>query len=222
MKFFAATLIAVFGFALGCSHHQPVAVETNSYPEVRGDFTADQKVTIDFAFSKLPQDFLYSLRILNVVADHEHFEFLYVGQKRYAIGHVCGDDDLREVCIRSDSVTSDVVWHEIGHIYSHTSFKFEREWERTAGNVYDDHYEDYIWETPSEGLLTYYSRRNHYEDIAEWVENCYIYLYVDQNHWVFQNSNLKKDKRYLKKLVLLEKYGFVSYSDYKKLKPLFE
>lgn len=221
MRTFFIVFSILLLFPVGCAYHRPAPVENLSHPELRGDATAEQLAAIDFAFGKLPEDFLHSLKIVNVIADFKHFEFLYVGQTRIAIGHVC-DSEGREVCLRSDSVTPELVWHEIAHIYSYSLPKFERDWQRIAGNVYDERYEDYFWETPSEGLLTYYSRRNHYEDIAEWVECCYTYLYIDQNYWVFQNTNLKKDRRYAKKLALLHKYGFIKSSDYEKLKPLFE
>ncbi len=222
MRTFLVVLVVLFALPLGCAYHQPVTTENSSYPEVRGNVTEEQRAVIDFAFDKLPTDFLNSLKTLDIVADFEHFAFLYVGQKRIAIGHVCRSSDDKKVCIRSDYVSSDLVWHEIAHIYSYSLPKFEREWQRIAGPVYDERYEDYFWVTPSEGLLTYYSRRNHLEDIAEWVECCYVYLYKDKNYWAFQNSNFKKDSRYAKKLALLEKYGFIRYSDYEKLKPLFE
>lgn len=207
---------------VGCSFSgQPVKVRPKAVKIQGEDVTAEQKKSINFALNQLPEDFKNSLNIIDIVKDHKHFVYFYEGTKRYAIGHA-NFDHPDKVCLRYDSVDSPLVWHEIAHVYTYASYSFERKWERLAGDVYDENWEDYSWEMPSDGLLTSYGRKDHMEDIAEWVESCYIYLYQDKNYWIFQNSNLKKDKRYMKKLVLLQKYGFVSYSDYKKLKPLFE
>ena len=220
MRRYAAILLVIS--LIGCSFSgNPVEIRPKAL-EIKGeDITSEQKERIHFALDQLPEDFKNSLKIIDIIKDREHFEYLYKGTKRYAIGHA-NSDYPDKVCLRYDSVDSPLVWHEIAHAYAYASYSFERKWERLAGDVYDENWEDYSWEMPSDGLLTSYCRKDHMEDIAEWVESCYIYLYQDKNYWIFQNKNLKKDKRYFKKLALLEQHGFISYPDYKKLKPLFE
>lgn len=209
----------IFFFAVSCASNPPVSEKFPAL-KIEGDASAENKACIEFAVSKLPMNFRRSLKTINVVADHKHFEFPYMGGTRVAIGHT-NSNFPGKICLRADAVTYALIWHEAAHVYSYDLYYFERDWQKAAGKVYDDYYEDYFGEIPSDGLLTNYSRKNYLEDIAEWVESCYMQLYIDPNYWAFQNDNIKRDLRYQKKLALLYEYGFISSSNYEKLKPLF-
>ena len=136
MRRYAAILLVIS--LIGCSFSgNPVEIRPKAL-EIKGeDVTSEQKGKIHFALDQLPEDFKNSLKIIDIIKDREHFEYLYKGTKRYAIGHA-NSDYPDKVCLRYDSVDSPLVWHEIAHAYAYASYSFERKWERLAGDVYDE------------------------------------------------------------------------------------
>lgn len=195
--------------------------------EIEGkEVTEAQRKLINDAFSKLSKvtDFQHSVKKVNISAEKEHFEYSYGSQIRYAAAHNCTTYG-RRICIRPEYLERPIIWHEAAHVFTHCrndEKELADDWFIVAGDVYTDDYEDFYGKDPDNGLLTNYSRRNYLEDIAEWVECCYAYIYLNSYSWVFSNKYLKSDNRYRKKLTLLYKYGFFSDGDYRKLKPLFE
>ncbi len=136
-------------------------------------------------------------------------------------GHLCSSA-LNTICLSVESISYTTVWHEMGHLYhwrlNREGSEFGRRWWEVAGEVY---HRNFTLPNNS-GILTPYSRGDMMEDIAEWVSECYVYLYYGVNTGIASNPEVKKDPRYRRKLALLYEYGFLSRSDYKKLKPLFE
>lgn len=193
--------------------------------EIVGDkLTSDQIATIKTALGYLPENFRKSVLVIHLRDDLDHFSYHYLDKTKTAAAHNCTAKG-RKVCIRPEHLKNNLIWHEVAHVYTHCNpeaSNFIYDWIRVAGDVYADDYESYYSKDPDGGLLTNYSRCNYLEDIAEWVQCCYTYLYLDKNYWVFNNKYLKSDSRYRKKLALLYKYGFLDESGYKKLKPLFE
>lgn len=193
--------------------------------EILGDnVTNEQKDLIIKIMSYLPEKFRKSVKVICLRDDKEHFTYYYNGEIRFASAHDCSAYG-QKVCVRSPYLSYGTIWHESAHIYTffnENSAALYNEWSKIAGDVYTSFYEDYYLQDPSDGLLTWYCRSNCFEDIAEWVKYCYIYLYLDSKTKVFQNNHFRSDLRYRKKLALLKKFGFLKEEDYQKLKPLFE
>lgn len=194
--------------------------------EIVGDNLKPEQVDlITKALARLPELFAESVTKAHLRDDVDHFEYSYNDTIRHAAAHHCGVEEKGKICIRTQYLTPMIVWHEAAHAYAaaieHCDI-LAYEWVKIAGDVYDPLYEDYDGDPLSDGLLEQYGRKNHHEDIATWVENCYSYLYIDPTSAAFQNGNCKTDQRYRKKLACLKRYGFFSEADYQKLKPLFE
>lgn len=188
--------------------------------------TAPERIDlIKQALDRLPEKFSQSLRLAHIRSDKEHLLFYYGGEKREAIGHRCGQENIQKICIQTADLSLYVIWHEVTHVFTDVvegATELKDRWLVVAGDVYTEKYEDYYSTDPDNGFLINYGRWNYWEDIAVFVGHCYVYLYVNKNHSVFANKNFKTDERYRKKLDLLYQYGFFSTEDYKKLKPLFE
>lgn len=236
---FLALALAIL-VLIGCQSTGPDIPESpsenNHNLEIVGsNVTQEQIGLITKALACLPTPFYKSVTKIHLRDDLEHFKYLYGDQERIAAGHHCLHEDKGKICIRSRYLNFIMIWHEAAHVYTRAlenSNSFVYEWVRIAGDVYTNFYKDYYGDPLSDGLLTQYGRKNYLEDVAEWVEECYVYLRVDSQSSTFspeggsssggQNKNFKTDKRYRKKLACLRKYGFFSEPDYQKLKPLFE
>lgn len=202
----------------------PIIPRDYKIPKIVGEALSedDQKVILD-AFSLLPKAMVDSLDEVKVRSDVDHF---ISGQSFIPIGHRCVADLLNRICLRKHWVKQELVWHETAHAYHHKLdkyyprgwYEFHFGWIKIAGKVYEEKYGI----AESEGVLTSYGRTNLNEDIAEWVEKCYEYLYLNADNPVFKYPWLKTDPRYRQKLELLYRFGFFNSSDYQKLKPLFQ
>lgn len=201
----------------------PVRPEPAREIEISGELEVGAATAIERALSLLGTQMRDSLRVIRVIDDQSH-----IGRRGFsAIGHLCPEND-RRICLMKGKVSIRIVWHECAHVYTfhlsdyytdYDSLRFVELWEKIAGDVYTEVFN----EARAEGLLTSYSRRNAYEDIAEWYRECMHYLYLDTNWQVFEdNKYLKTDLRYRKKLALMHKYGFFSDHEYERLKPLFQ
>lgn len=231
--FFFLAFLLLIAVLIGC---QSVPPEINSELvekdqkkknlEIVGDnLTKAQIDMIVKALAYLPKPFVESVTKIHLRDDIAHFQYDYNGKIRHAAAHHCSNEEQGKICVRPKYICFVLIWHEAAHVYTAAveySGSLAYEWVRIAGDVYTSFYEDYDGDPLSDGLLTNYSRRNYLEDIAEWVEECYNYLYTDPKSMAFQNKNFKTDQRYRKKLACLRKYGFISEKDYQKLKPLFE
>ena len=195
-------------------------------PEISGDaITEEYRDIVRAALGILPSRMVESLDLVRISGDLPHFRRKY--KKDVPIGHLCEATD-HAICLRAGYIKRSLVWHETAHVYAKrlddyyhkmASHYFHRDWLNIAGEVYGDGYEG---DPETEGILTTYGRRSVHEDIAEWVEKCYEYLYTAESIPIFHKSHIRKDERYRRKLALLYQYGFFSEADYKKLKPLFQ
>ncbi len=121
-----------------------------------------------------------------------------------------------------EPITRADVWHEAGHCYETTLPNATiEEWNEIAGNVYGEKRYELKQSFPCKGLLTRYSSYSAREDIAEWMACIYSYIASRGNHNPFRWTQLA-DKRYIKKLDWLLKWGFISKEDYAAVKPLLE
>ena len=230
MQFWLIVLLILFLIlGLSCTAGPPSWPKKDSSVSLKiiGDSVAsEQKELIHNALSCLPENFRNSLRVVDINAkDVSHFIYYYDCQIRYGIGHHClSRADGRQICVRPEYLNWPLIWHEIAHVFTAKMDKpkeFEEAWRRIAGDVYWPDYEKFIFDKPSDGVITQYSRRSYLEDIAEFVEESYRYLYLDNNYGTFKNENFKKDKRYLGKLDILYKYGFFDKKDHQELKKVF-
>ncbi len=200
---------------------KPVSYRT---PDIIG---ADdqQKTLILAALAKMPAVMSDPIRKIRLDQDLAHFKSS--GRVIMPIGHRCPDNP-RVICVRSPHLSMQLIWHEATHIYAYHlseylkndgAYKFYKIWGEVAGDVY--HEDAKVPE--SEGVLTDYGRTNIGEDIAEWVEECYYYLYISKTYSsISTNPHFKKDVRYQKKLKMLHEHGFLTESQYNHLEPLFK
>lgn len=193
------------------------AIEVSGVPEA-GALAAIEKAT-----GLLGAQMRDSIRVINVTDDASHL----TRRESRAVGHLCPEND-RRICLLKGKVNMRLVWHECAHVYTYhlseyytdyASLCFVQGWEKIAGDVYKEDFN----ESCAEGLLTSYSRKNPFEDIAEWYRECMTFLYLDSNWQIFENNPiLKTDQRYRQKLALMHKYGFFNVHEYQRLKPLFQ
>lgn len=226
---FAMAVLIVFA---SCTCKPPISIEEKKNGEdhkelqiVGENVTDEQHALIKHSLACFSDEFRESVREVHLRYDKDHFLHSYGNKYFYAVGHNCVPYE-RRICIQPAYLNEGLVWHESTHVFTRCrsdEIELRDDWTLVAGDVYfPDSYEDFYNEDPSEGLMTQYGRSNYLEDIAEWVEHCYTYLYLDSQNWAFNNKHFKSDVRYRKKLALLFKYGFLSKKDYQKLKPLFE
>lgn len=160
------------------------------------------------------QEIKKSVRIINVLdwlESYYHFE-----GKPNLIGD-CHFDG--EICFNEMYLDYYVVWHEVAHAYNYTlPGAFKNEWLKTAGDVYAAYPENEKF--PQKGLLTWYGGTDWMEDVAEWIAEIYYYIAGASDHYLRKID--VSDRRYLRKLDLLLKWGFISKEDYNHIKPLLE
>ena len=229
MKYFCALVVlAIVGCVpsmLEYGRKLPPAPPVYNEPKLGGAGLDERDTSvIRDALVVLPKLMVDSVDLINVSLDKEHFRS--DPKKEPAAGHRCKNSE-NTICLSKYWVTSRLVWHETAHVYERRlsdyylpdgAYYFKRDWKNVAGNVYGDSYLN----GESEGVLTTYGRKSYREDVADWVEECYRYIYEDTDSGVWKNKHLKKDERYRQKLALLFKYGFFNEADYKKLNPLFQ
>lgn len=171
----------------------------------------------------MPATMQKSVRKIVIRLEKDYFVYEHNNKQYTAAGFYEGDG---EISILREELTWKIIWHEVAHAYVYMFLnrkKFLSEWGKIAGDVYDPNDEDYIDKPMYAGMVSAYSRRNAGEDAAEWVQECYAYLYYDDKDKssLTTNKYLKVDPRYRKKLNYLYQHGFFSKEDYKKLLPLF-
>jgi hypothetical protein len=136
---------------------------------------------------------------------------------------------------RSRNYLREVVWHEIAHVYhfylQNSAVNIDREWRAVARDVYNykrrgQSYvlrEKQCWrdEYPADGLISEYSTSNINEDIADFFAQIYLWLWNRAS--VFNKPDfLTSDQRYIKKIKLLYKYGFITARTYYGLMGLYK
>ena len=173
-------------------------------------------------FGCLPTKMQKSVKCVIVIRDEKHFVYSHNG-KDYVAGGLYEGGGL--ITIWRKSFRRKVLWHEAAQAYVFCALdreKFLSGWIEIAGNVYDSEDEKYENQPMREGMVTSYSRRNAVEDVAEWVQECYAYLYFsDGSKSLLTQIDLKSDPRYRQKLDYLYQHGFFTKQDYEKLLPLF-
>ncbi len=126
----------------------------------------------------------------------------------------------REIFVRTEHFHNPItIRHEAMHAY-HFSLEcyrpsgrdcdFGLEWRAAAGDVYG---KEYPWDAfPTQGLLDEYSSTDYREDVATMATDAYSYKNGEPSvlRRLQALRQLKKDPRYVRKLRLLAKYGFIS------------
>ena len=151
--------------------------------------------------------------------DITHFQDKVRPDGLVVVGHCHDKSGFRGIiCLYGPKYDAADVVHESAHAYDLVVNK-GAEWRGIAGDVYGyERYED-EWDFPRDGLLTHYSAKNLEEDIAEWVEA--VYDHRVKNYNSFRGVN-QRDKRYIRKLEYLRKYGFIGQDDYNAIAPLLK
>lgn len=171
-------VLAVF-FSVSCDVLDPYVHKPDlpKLVEIRGA-PPDVERKIRDAFSVLPDKMQRSVNLIRVRNDENHFYFIDDKKEIRAAAHYCGREP-KTICIRGiQYVQKIIVWHEAAHAYTFAlSNQFRMEWKAVAGSVFEGYGSGGTFPDPADGLLTAYSRKNELEDIAEWVEQCYAYLY---------------------------------------------
>lgn len=121
-----------------------------------------------------------------------------------------------------------LVWHEAAHAYIHSlGDGFLKEWKEIAGDIYiGNEYEKFnnaFTKGIILGVVSAYGLMDAREDIAEWTEEVYKFVYPGMMS-VFVNKDKidRTDPRFKKKLELLYQKGFFNKDFYEKIKPLLE
>ena len=109
------------------------------------------------------------------------------------------------------------MWHEAEHAaYHKLGEETWAEWKKIAGDVYGKVSKKY----PREGVLDDYAAKDHFEDVAMWVEYCYSYC---DGLWTpFPKIKDKDDPRYIQKLSFLLQKKKISREIYDKILPLLK
>ena len=142
---------------------------------------------------------------------------------RQAVGHHCLRTCKYRLCALLKGICRATIVHEATHAYHSfldaSGSSFSQKWLKVAGNVYNKD----ATAPNKDGILDAYARLHHEEDIARWVEYCYLYLYEEKKTDHFSGlQDRKSDPRYRQKLALLHQYKFLSDEQYVQFKPLFD
>ncbi|MBI2656491.1 hypothetical protein HYX03_02025 [Candidatus Woesearchaeota archaeon] len=134
--------------------------------------------------------------------------------------------------------------HELIHIY-HANHplkeQFDKEWRLVANHDYrvqlvDNPSNPKSWKDKNVrssiayGFMSQYGSTNFLEDVAEFAASVYsrkqfinvnIKLNKKENPQNFSKYHIGRDTRYIKKLMLLDKYGFISHAEFELVKPYY-
>ncbi|MDO8467072.1 MAG: hypothetical protein Q7S83_02940 [bacterium] len=191
----------------------PVALESRHGFTVRGDVTQEVVDKLDRILDDMEPDPVSAIHSVEVTKDHSKCE------------------DCSAYCTPSGHIlfldysvnAADTVFHEVAHAHhfargcrSHVcSCGFCSEWRRIAGDVYGKG-KDYRYGKPDDypgyGMVSYYSSKSYWEDVAEMTSDAYCYKTGRDSalRRLKAAGELDEDPRYGKKLKLLAKYGFIS------------
>jgi hypothetical protein len=201
---------------------------------LRGSWNSEGLTALDGAYSRMPAAVIRPASVLTICDDDGH----YADPEVKCVAAHCHAWN-GNVCYRGQ-YAGDMAyhWHEVAHAYTDTLGTAD--WERVAGSVYgkanglyvQTEAGGFVWREedgggsrPLHGILDPYGARNANEDIAVWVENCYLTLagsYSDLDTLKQGITDLKYagkpvDPRYHQKLALLGKYGFLVEADVRTL-----
>ncbi|MEK7653997.1 MAG: hypothetical protein AAB345_01795 [Patescibacteria group bacterium] len=211
----AAALLLVCTF-VGCSCQPiPRALPVSSYESIHG-FTVTGPVSredvekFDRLLSKIDPKIVAAIASVTVTDNADYGGESYVG--------LC--DGSGEISVRPTHFHNPVtIWHEAVHAYhfslgcrrrSGQDCAFGIEFRKAAGDVYG---KKYSWNAfPTQGLLDEYSSTDYFEDVATMTTDAYCYQNGEPSvlRRLQALHQLKKDPRYVRKLRLLAKYGFIS------------
>jgi hypothetical protein len=163
---------------------------------MRGPVTKEQVKEIDEFLSVLPPEVIRSVKSISLRKDYSHFSGTEIAHCKWNC-HICISDGF--------FTSAYTVWHEVGHAYNfylnYKSPKFRDKWKEIDG-----------------GILTSYGRTNYKEDVAEWVMEVYAFITGRISTITYMKSTGEFFKEpYLKKLKLLQKFGFISKENYFKI-----
>lgn len=176
-----------------------------------GPVSQEQVSEFDRLISQMESKFAASIKSITVTDD----------ESIYKNGYIVGKCNGRgEIFLRFSHFNNHItVWHEAAHAYhfslgcyrnSGRDCDFGIDWRRAAGDVYGKDYSRV--EFPANGLLDEYSSTSYFEDVATMTADCYAFK-TGNKSMLFKLQalgKLKRDPRYVKKLRLLAKYGFIS------------
>ena len=182
---------------------------------------ADEIDLMHTMFMVLPKPFVNATKTISIVQDDDCYALEH--SKIKAGGHTID----RDICIRRRCFYSGVVVHELTHSYADLhSPQLPKEWDALAGDVYKDKvsYPDPDKDPnafPQNGILSDYGATNSSEDLAVWVEECYMYLIHGDLNSPLPLVN-RSNPIYGRKLHFLLEWGILNETDYQTLRPLVE
>lgn len=123
-----------------------------------------------------------------------------------------------KICILERKLSRTVIWHEAEHAdYHRLGEAAWAQWKEIAGDVYGGTKGK---KYPAEGVLDDYAAKNHFEDIAIWVECCYAHC--DGMATPFKKIGDKNDPRYIKKLNFILEKKQITKEIYNEVLPLLK
>lgn len=180
---------------------------------VRGDVTKEQVDELDKILDAMEPDVVSAIQSVEVSKDHSRCK------KCSAYCTPSGHILFLDYSVNQ----ADTVWHEAAHAHhfargcrGHSCpCDFCVEWRKVAGNVYTNHEDNRLGKPsdyPGFGMVSEYSSKSYWEDIAEMTSDAYCFSKgrTSSLKYLKVRGLLKSDVRYEKKLKLLAKYGFIS------------
>ncbi len=175
--------------------------------ELHGHWTKEDLVYLERTLANLPASVVESIPSITLTPN-------VIGHERDL--SIAGTvDDTSAITLSEDHLEEGLI-HEIAHAYAillqNRGEPLALLWIATAGNAYDE--TRFVY--PASGVLTPYGATNYAEDIAEWVR----VLYTNDPDVIkpLQKKRVKADARYAAKLDLLQRYGFLTDSQYQQWK----
>jgi hypothetical protein len=215
-RIYAAVILLLLFFLQACHglSYSRITTKVNKI-NIEGDIDWRTIQTIESALGVLPPAIIQSIQFISFHGNPDHFQS--------AVGHTNGST----ICFNSNlRITKGYVCHEAAHSYTNVlGARWINQWNAAAGGVYEQKWDNY--RNPNiiilkNGILRSYGLQNALEDIAVWTEEIYKYCEYSEDSVFSRMLDYQYDPRFLKKLNLLLKWGFITEKEYQKIQPLLK